>query len=155
METGSLLSSFKLYFWCNWYYFLTRVYQHMKKQLLSISAKAIKFCTRANDVRLISYENLHEMAGRSAPDKLIMYKLSLQLYRTFNQHIPTQDWVNLNCNSINWSRQSKFATRKENKLKVEMNSISNRFFYLNGKIELNWLNITYNSYKVKCKTLFL
>ena len=127
----------------------------MKQQLLSVSARAIKVCTRATDVHLISFEDLHEMVGRATPEKLMIYKLSLQLYRTYNQHIPTQDWVKLNYNGIFTSRQSKFITRKENKLKVGLNSVSNRFFYLNGKIELDWLNLSYNSYKIKCKNLFL
>ena len=39
-------------------------------------------------------------------------------------------------------------------LKVGMNLISNRFYYLNGKIEMDWLNLSYNTYKVKCKNYF-
>ena len=115
---------------------LQSLHHHMKKQLLSISAKAIKVCTRASDVRLISFENLHEMVGRATPEKLMIYKLSLQLYKTYNQHIPTQDWVNLNFNRIFTSRQSRFITRKENKPKIGMNSISNRFFLSEWK---NWI----------------
>ena len=134
---------------------LQSLHHRMKQQLLSVSARAIKVCTRATDVHLISFEDLHEMVGRATPEKLMIYKLSLQLYRTYNQHIPTQDWVKLNYNGIFTSRQSKFITRKENKLKVGLNSVSNRFFYLNGKIELDWLNLSYNSYKIKCKNLFL
>ena len=134
---------------------LQSLHHRMKQQLLSVSARAIKVCTHATDVHLISFEDLHEMVGRATPDKLMIYKLSLQLYRTYNQHIPTQDWVKLNYNGIFTSRQSKFMTRKENKLKVGLNSVSNRFFYLNGKIELDWLNLSYNSYKIKCKNLFL
>ena len=71
----------------------------MKQQLLLVSARAIKTCTRASDKHLILFEDLHEMVGRVTPEKLMIYKLSLQLYRTYNQHIPTQDWVSLN---LNW-----------------------------------------------------
>ena len=42
-----------------------------------------------------------------------------------------------------------------NRLKIGMNMLSNRFFYLNGKIELDWFNLSFNSFKVKCKKLFL
>ena len=31
----------------------------------------------------------------------------------------------------------------------------NRFHYLNGKINMNWLNMTYEIYKLNCKRLFL
>ena len=40
-------------------------------------------------------------------------------------------------------------------IKLEPDYRSGRFFYLNGKIELDWLNLSYNSYKIKCKNLFL
>ena len=45
-------------------------------------------------------------------------------------------------------------TTKLNVLKIGMNILSNRFYYLNGKIELYWLNLPFGSYKVKCKKLF-
>ena len=126
----------------------------LKRQLLSHSAKALKVCTIALDVSLISSKNLHEMAGRASPDKLMDYKLALQLYKTFNSAIPVQDWINVNLLNINTSRQH-FSINKSNRLKMGMNSISQRFYYLNGKIELNWRNLSFDSYKVKCKKLFL
>ena len=36
-----------------------------------------------------------------------------------------------------------------------MNTISNRFWYLNDKIKLEWLNDSFESYKIKMKTMFL
>ena len=42
-------------------------------------------------------------------------------------------------------RQNTFITNKTNRLKIGMNCIYNRFFYLNGKIDLNWLNLAYSS----------
>ena len=63
--------------------------------------------------------------------------------------------VNINFNNIHTSRQTRFMTSKANRLKVGMNLISNRLYYLNGKIEMDWLNLSYNTYKVKCKKLFL
>ena len=56
--------------------------------------------------------------------------------------VPTQDWVNVNINFRNTSRQIHFHTHKSNRLKIGMNMISNRFFYLNGKIELDWTGFT-------------
>ena len=55
----------------------------------------------------------------------------------------------------NTSRQTKFMTSKENRLKIGMNIVSNRFFYLNGKIDLNWLNLSFDSFKLKCKLIFM
>ena len=69
--------------------------------------------------------------------------------------LKTPDWININFNNIHTTRQTRFMTSKANRLKVGMNQISNRFYYLNGKIELDWLNLSYDTYKVKCKKLFL
>ena len=134
---------------------MSTLHHSLKNQLLSHSAKAIKICTRSSDVWMLSFDNLHEMAGRATPDQFQKYKLALQLYRTFNLQVPTQDWVNVNINFRNTSRQIHFHTHKSNRLKIGMNMLSNRFFYLNGKIELDWFNLSFNSFKVKCKKLFL
>ena len=104
---------------------------------------------------MLSYDNLNEMAGRATPDQLLKYKLALQLYKTINLQVPTLDWIIINLHSIYTSRQKHFITHKSNRLKIGMNMVSNRFFYLNGKIELDWFNLTYSSFKVKCKKLFL
>ena len=64
--------------------------QSLKNALMSISAKAIWICTKRADTWMLSFINLHEMAGRATPNKIISYKLALQLYRTFNDQTPTQ-----------------------------------------------------------------
>ena len=94
------------------------------------------------------------MAGRATPSKLPDYKLSLQLYKTFNYWIPTRDWIELNFNNIQTTRQGCFMTNKTNRLKIGMNILSNRLWYLNGKIDLNWLNMSFQTYKIKCKKTF-
>ena len=83
------------------------------------------------------------------------YKLALQLYRVVNNQVPVPDWVHLNLYNIQTRRQSTFATLKNNRLIVGMNTISNRFYHLNGKINLDWLNMSYDTYKIKCKNKFL
>ena len=95
------------------------------------------------------------MAGRATPEKMMSYKLALQLYRTFNDRTPTQDWLNINFNVVLSSRQTSFSINKTCRLKIGMNIISNHFNNLNGKIDLNWLNLKYSTYKTFCKRLFL
>ena len=112
-------------------------------------------CTKTPDTWMLSYSNLHEMSGRATPNRLMDYKLALQLYRTYNDEIPTQDWISLNLNSILHSRQTKFSVNTTNRYKVGMNILSNRLSHLNGKIDLNWLNSSYNTYKKHCKDRFL
>ena len=88
-------------------------------------------------------------------NKSLTLNISLQLYRTINLQVPTQDWVSLNLNAINTTRQTKFSTNRINRLKVGMNLLSNRLCIINNKIDLDWLSLSINSYKVKCKKLFL
>ena len=42
---------------------------------------------------------------------------------------------------------------KYDQLKVGMNAFSNRIWCLNGKIHLDWLNLSFDSFKLKCKQL--
>ena len=129
--------------------------QSLQSKLLSASAKALKICVRTSDMWMLSFKELHEMAGRAVPAKIRDYKTALQLYKTIDLQIPHTDWINLNLNAVNTSRQTTFITNKENRFKVGMNAFSNRTWYLNGKIKQDWLNLPFNSYKIKCKRLFL
>ena len=63
--------------------------------------------------------------------------------------IPETDLINLNLNAVITSRQTKFFTNKANHVRVGMNAFSNRAWHINGKINLDWLSLSYNSYKVK------
>jgi hypothetical protein len=53
------------------------------------------------------------------------YKLALQLYKTYNQRLPTDEWLHLKFNQIITSRQTMFMARKDNNLKVGMNCLIN------------------------------
>jgi hypothetical protein len=88
---------------------------------------------------MISYASLHKMAHRATPEMFLKYKMSLLLYRTFNNEIPETDWLSLNFEQIITSRQSVFLTRKTNNYDDGLNISSNKFCVLNGKIALDWL----------------
>ena len=83
------------------------------------------------------------------------YKLSLLLYKTFNEKVPEDEWLHLNDNIILTSRQTKFKCVKNNSLRIGLNCLANRFHHLNDMIPLAWLDVSFNSYKIKCKSLFL
>ena len=46
-----------------------------------------------------------------------------------------------------------FKILKGNNTKVGLNALANRLHVLNGRIPLAWLNLSVNTYKVKCKAL--
>ena len=91
-------------------------------------SKALLICAKSPDLWMVSYRNLHETAGRARPEEICNYKLTLQLYKTFNNQIPLIDWVNINLNNILKSRTTTFSNNKTNQLKVGMNVLSNQLW---------------------------
>ena len=85
----------------------------------------------------------------------MLYKLSLQLFKIFNYSIPVTEWDLLNQNIIFTSRQTKFKTTKQNRLRLGMNTMSNRLWILNDKIPLDWLNLSLETFKIKMKSMFI
>ena len=92
LVTGRALSS-DIFIYNSEVWHLQIINQALKNALMSISAKAIRICTKRADTCMLSFINLHEMAGRATPNKIMSYKLALQLYRTFNDQTPMQDWL--------------------------------------------------------------
>ena len=88
--------------------------------------------------------------------KFILYKHALSLYKLTNEESPhSNEWVALNLNQIFTSRQSTFKIAKVNLRRVGLNALSNRLSTINEKIPLTWLNLSMETYKIKCKNLFL
>ena len=83
------------------------------------------------------------------------YKNALQLYKLFNEQVPYTEWCHLNFNVINTSRQQFFEIRRNNNLRIGKNTLCNKLHDLNGKIPLDWLNLTFDKYKIKCKNKLL
>lgn len=128
--------------------------QNSKKLLLSASACALKLCNTFYDPS-ISYLNLHKIHKRATPNEYCIYRHSLTLYKLVNNHIPKLDWISLNFQILTNSRQTLFEIQNNARFKVGNNIVPNRLVCLNKKIELTMLNLTIETYKVKCKSLFL
>ena len=127
---------------------------NLRQKLLSSSAKAIKVCMKFNDP-MISFVRLHEMAGRATPENLLFYKHALALFKLFNGPYHSIEFASLNVNLVLTPRQSQFQIMKTHRLKIGANALSNRLYVINGKIPLDWLNLTLDSFKINCKKLFL
>ena len=96
------------------------------------------------------------MCNRASPESYLLYKHALSLFKLSNeQNDNTFEWIALNFNQILTSRQGKFKTMKINKRRVGLNALANRLSILNDRIPLDWLNLGYDSYKLKCKNEFL
>ena len=155
-ETVQLLTSnfySKLYFGSEIWH-IPSLNHVCKKMLLSASANALKLCNKYHDPS-ISYVDLHSIHRRALPNNFCLYRHSLLLYRLFNSAIPKNDWIDLNFQTISTSRQMFFEARNNSFYKVGNNLLVNRFSCINKKITLSMLNLSIETYKVKCKALFL
>ena len=126
----------------------------LKQKLLSVSARALKMSMYYPD-RMISYENIHKMNQRAPPESMLLYRLSIQLFKLYNTNDHSLEWISLNLNQILTSRQSNFEILRTNVNKVGLNILVNRLSALNGKIPLDWLRSSLDTFKIKVKRLFL
>ena len=113
----------------------------IKKSLLTASSGALKLALHYPKYN-IRYHTLHLNTGRATPEMYCNYKLSLLLYKTFNDQTQSDEWVHLNFEQLVSSRQTTFMINRNNKLNVGMNLLTCRFYALNNKIPLEWLNET-------------
>ena len=85
----------------------------------------------------------------------MQYKHAIQLYKIFNLKELPLDWILLNFDQSVSQRQTKFKILQNQNYKIGNNILSNRLCVVNGRIELDWLNLSLPSFKIKCKRLFL
>ena len=126
----------------------------LKRQLLSASAAALKLISQTND-RQISHERLHLLNARATPVKMMTYKLALQLYKSYNDPKQNDTWMSLNFQQTFNTRCDTISIVDSSWNKIGRNKITNRMNILNGKIKHEWMNLSIESYKLKCKDIFL
>ena len=103
----------------------------------------------------MSYELLHTINERATPSKFMLYKHTIELHKIFNLQQPPIDWVALNFDQFTLQHQKHFNIISSGNYKIGNNILSNRLSVLNNMIELVWLNQSLQSFKIKCKTIFL
>ena len=103
----------------------------------------------------ITVKRIHVVNKRATPTDLMNYNLGIQLFKLYNSKEHLLKWLHLNHNQILTSRQIHFMIMRSNKLKVGLNALANRLNNINGKIKLTWLNLSYESFKIKCKQIFI
>ena len=126
----------------------------LKQKLLSASSAPLKLTTN-NYNYLISFNTLHYVNKRATPDMIQAYKHALLLHKLYNNENANINWVDLFFSQNFNHRNQTVKFYNTSTYKVGNNLLPNRFTILNGKIQLNWLNDSLESYKIKCKQLFL
>ena len=126
----------------------------LKQKLLSASSQALKRCTRYYD-RMISNVKIHEMHNRALPTQICIYKHALLLFKLTSSQEPSREWIHLNLQQIITRRQKHLKVFNTSNYKVGKNILVNRFECINGMILFEWLNLSFETYKIKCKELLL
>jgi hypothetical protein len=88
------------------------------------------------------------------PNHFSLYKLSLELYKIYNQTRPTYEWVYFVSQITITGRQTKFEISKTDNYKIGQNALSNKLACLNKQIELESLDQSFASFKREMKTKF-
>ena len=126
----------------------------LKQKLLSASARALKVCNSQAD-NYMSFEAIHELCKRATPSKIQKFKLAICLHKLYNIEFNPTEFYLLNDNQVVTSRQRNFIILKSNKTRVGLNSLANRLHSINGDIPLEWLNLSIETFKIRCKKLYL
>ncbi len=121
---------------------------------MSASANVLKLCNVFSD-RSVSCIDLHKSHKRALPSKFGLCRHCLLLHKVFTGSIPKRDWVDLNFQIINTSRQTSFEVQNHSVFKVGNNILSHRSACINKKVPLNLLNLEIGALKVTCKSMLL
>ena len=95
------------------------------------------------------------MSHRAKPSNFLLYRQLLLLFSMFNEKGPVAEWIGLNEQQLFSQRDQYFRIARTNLLKIGNNIPANRFSILNGLIQLNWLNLSKEAFKLKIKSVFL
>ena len=126
----------------------------LKQKLLGASAKALKTCVSRFNMNM-SFENIHILCERATPEQIMKYKMALSLFKLYNTDYNSLEFTLQNFNQVFTSRQMTFKTLKSNRTKIGLNSLANRLHHINSKVPFEWLNNSFETFKIKCKKLYL
>ena len=155
-EKGTLLTSLfysKLYYGSEVWHLPSRSATQNKK-LKFASANALRSCDNTMTI-YNTHTEIHDNAKRALPDQMINYKQAITMYKLFHTCQPEQEFLHLNfqlnqnprIQTVNFFTRQNYETGK--------NILLNRLSHLNNKINVTWLDLSLNTFKIKCKTLFL
>ena len=128
----------------------------MKQSLLSISANALRSCMLSN-CNEISFVNIHKICKKCTPSQIMSYQAALHLHKTLSgiSELCSTEHATILTNIVCTTRQLKFEIIRNNKNKIGMNTVSNKFYQISKLISLDCLNFTFVHFKKIMKIQFL
>jgi hypothetical protein len=125
-----------------------------KKKLKNASANALKICL-LNVSPFITHTEIHNITKRSPPECYCNYKHAILIHKLFNNCVPALEHLHLNFQLTNNERNDSSIFTRNQKYKVGNNILINRFVHLNKMIKKDWLLLSLETFKIRCKNLFL
>ena len=130
---------------------LTRILQ---KKIKLASANALRLCAPGIST-YSTHTEIHQIAGRALPEKMCIYRHAIMMYKLFNNIICDNEFMHLNFQFYDNDRGQKIVFLKDQTYDVGKNILLNRFCELNNMIDKNWLSLSLETFKIKCKSIFL
>ena len=118
----------------------------LKTKLFSASGAALKLLDKN-----LSYKELHKKFNRATPTQFQKYTTAVSLYDLIRRETPEEDWINLQFNFQNDRRNTRLTFYASNRYKCGFNCLSNRFKSVTNEVEKEWIDLTRDAYKTKCK----
>ena len=125
-----------------------------KQQILAASSNALKILGNVSGLRT-SFVQLHINEKRALPVDFGRYKMAIQLHKIYNGVEMNSDWVDMNHQQNFNARSRMFQINDYSRLKIGKNILCNRLNELNNRVDLDWLNLSLISFKLKMKSIFL
>ena len=124
------------------------------KKLKLASANAIRSCDKTLTI-FHSHTQIHSQANRALPDQILSYKHAITMFKLFKHCQPENEFMHMNF-QLNQNPRLNYANFfSRHNYDSGKNILLNRLSHLNGKIEKSWLELSLDSFKVRCKQLFL
>ena len=119
-----------------------------KHDLIAVSSLVFRSCLNTPDHDL-SFINLHKQNKKCTPDQIMLFQLSLNALKTFNENlaVPSMKLVRLLDQVICPRRQTLYEVFRNNRFKIGMNSNDNKFFHISRQIVLEKFAWNYPHFK--------
>ena len=86
---------------------------------------------------------------------MMKYRHALELYNVYNSEDMNTDWIDLNMQQNFNGRNDYVHIVDHSRVRVGKNLLMNRLSLINDSINYDWLTLSKDTYKIKCKEKLL
>jgi hypothetical protein len=127
----------------------------LKNKLLSMSAKCLMICLGYKTSDRKAFAEIHMEAKRATPKMMQLYVHACFMYKIIHNLKPPSVFNKLILTFLNEHRNPNPKFTSINKLRVGYNSLHNRLAEVSQLVNFDWTSLSYPTFKIKAKELFL